>query len=201
MQADNATNVSRQEDAVARVLAAVEILRSRGEALGIRAIARLAGASPMTVHKLQHHWQPNDGETIIGKEVKEDDAQWRIRLAAFQPHTIEEYLQSIWPEPVTPHTFARWYVQMSYLRQLYRMSAIHLAPATYRMFADWMNTILEYAEQRYHPRVLQHCVNHWEGDPAEAMLNDGAIAGIQLPKAMKDILFAMCHQGTPDTAG
>ena len=37
MPVDNAINTARQADAEARVLAAVETLRSRGEALGVRA--------------------------------------------------------------------------------------------------------------------------------------------------------------------
>lgn len=196
MCADNATNVSRQAEAEARVLAAVETLRSRGEVPGVRAIARLAGASMSTVRKLRHQWQPNDEETMIGKEETEHDAPWSARLTVFQPHTVEAYLQSVWPEPVTPHTIARWYVQMRYLRQLNRMSAIYLAPATYRMFADWMNAIMEYAEQRYHPRALQYCVNQWEGDPAETMLADGALAGIKLPESVTKRLADICQRST-----
>lgn len=199
MPVDNATNTARQVDSEARVLTAVETIRSRGEPLGVRAIARLAGASMSTVRKLRQHWQPEADEITTGEEATADDAQWSARLAVFHPHPLDEYLQSVWPEPVTPHIIARWYVQMRYLRQLYRMSAIHLAPATYRMFADWMNTILEYAEHQYHPRVLQHCVNHWEGDPAETMLADGALAGIKLPEGVTGRLANICnhqHQHT-----
>jgi len=197
MPADNATNVSRQVDAEARVLVAVETLRSRGEPLGLRTIARLAGASVTTVRKLRRQWLPEDGETVDEQEVKEDSAQWNARLAVFQPHTVEAYEQSIWPEPVRPQTIARWHAEMDLLRRLYGTRRIQLAHATYRMYADWMNAVVDDATQRFSQRTIADLIQHWNGDPAEALLADGALAGIKLPKTITDELLKICHQRMP----
>lgn len=188
MVADNATNQARQLDAEARVRDAVTTLQQRGEPLALRAIAREAGASLSTVGKLRHLWQPPDTEDDA------EDASWSDRLAAFHPHTVAEYQQSIWPEPVTLDTYARWYVEMTLLRRLYGSRTVHLAPSTYRMYADWMNVVLDEAGQQHPRQALEEAVARWHGDPIEAVLADGAIAGVQLPKAVKDIVQTLGQQ-------
>ena len=200
MCADNATNDARKAAAEERVLTAVATLRSHNEELGIRVIARLAGASALTVRKLRHLWQSDINGITTGKEVRKDYDQWKSRLEPFQPHTVEEYLHSVWPDPVTPDTIARWYAQMSYLRQLYRTSAIHLAPTTYRLFADWVNSVMDDARQRFTPQLLMDALDKWQGDPVETLLADGAIAGVKLPTTVKDTLQTMCLHGTTTTA-
>jgi len=195
MGADNATNQARQREAEARVRAAVEALRQRGEPLGLRALAREAGASLTTVRKLRHLWQP-DSAGPPDTEDTADGASWQDRLAAFRPHTVTEYLQSVWPEPVTLDTYARWYAEMICLRRLYGSRTIHLAPATYRMYADWMNCILDDARQHFSLRALEYAIERWQDDPVDALQADGAIAGVQLPKAVKDTLQTMCQHGT-----
>ena len=199
MPVDNAINTARQADAEARVLAAVETLRSRGEALGVRAIARYAGASVSTVQKLRHLWQSDVVEPTPETANAADDTPWRARLAVFHPHSVAGYLESVWPEPVTIDTYARWYAEMTQLRRMYGARTIQLAPTTYRMYADWMNCVLDDARQHLSLRALEYAIERWQGDPVVALLADGAIAGIQLPKAVKDTLQTMCQHGTPTT--
>lgn len=200
MCADNAINDTRQADAEVRVLAAVETLRSRGEALGVRAIARHAGASVSTVRKLRHLWQSDVVEPTPETADAADNAQWRARLAVFHPHPAAEYLQSVWPEPVTIDTYARWHAEMTQLRRMYGARTIQLAPTTYRMYADWMNCVLDDACQHLSPQALDDAIARWQGDPVDILLADGAIAGVKLPKAILDTVQAMCQHNTPPTA-
>jgi len=89
--------------------------------------------------------------------------------------------------------------EMTQLRRMYGARTIQLAPTTYRMYADWMNCVLDDARQHLSLRALEYAIERWQGDPVVALLADGTIAGIQLPKAVKDTLQTMCQHGTPTT--
>jgi hypothetical protein len=190
MPTDNAVNVARQANAESRVQQAVDALRDRGQPLGLRAIAREANASLATVRKLQQLWQDTAeaGSGACPADPDIEPAPWHARLAAFQPATIEAYLQSVWPAPITADTIARWYAEMTQLRRLYGSRQIRVAPTTYRMFADWMNTVLDDVQHHSNLQDIESAVARWQGNPVEALLTDGALAGIALPRSMQEVL-------------
>jgi hypothetical protein len=108
------------------------------------------------------------------------------------PHTVDDYLQSVWKNPITAETIVRWYIQMMYIHRLYRTGKIRIAHTTYRTFADWINEVKDYMQQQYNPDLLFDMVHQWEGNIAETLLTDGAIAGIKLPSNINNYVAETC---------
>lgn len=192
MSADNEINVSRQTNANARIIEAINSMTESDEKISIRAVARKSGAHVKTVTDFLRRWKTM--HECQNAENNSDDIiqNYRERMNVFMPHTIDAYLQSVWKSPITAETIVRWYTQMSYLHRLYGTGKIYIAHSTYRIFADWINEVIGYAHQLYNPDLLADMVNQWEGNPAETLLTDGAIAGIKLPSNINNYVAETC---------
>jgi hypothetical protein len=192
MSADNEINVSRQTDANARIIEAINSMTESGEKISIRSVSRKSGAHVKTVTDFLRRWKTM--RECQNAENNSDDIiqNYRERINVFMPHTVDDYLQSVWKSPITAETIVRWYIQMMHLHRLYSTGKIRIAHTTYRTFADWINEVKDYMQQQYNPDLLFDMVHQWEGNIAETLLTDGAIAGIKLPSNINNYVAETC---------
>jgi hypothetical protein len=192
MSADNEINVSRQTNANARIIEAINSMTESGEKISIRSVSRKSGAHVKTVTDFLRRWKTM--RECQNAENNSDDIiqNYRERINVFMPHTVDDYLQSVWKSPITAETIVRWYIQMMHLHRLYSTGKIRIAHTTYRTFADWINEVTDYMQQQYNPDLLFDMVHQWEGNIAETLLTDGAIAGIKLPSNINNYVAESC---------
>jgi|APCry1669188910_1035180.scaffolds.fasta_scaffold49755_2 hypothetical protein len=192
MSADNEINVSRQTNANARIIEAINSMTESGEKISIRSVSRKSGAHVKTVTDFLRRWKTM--RECQNAENNSDDIiqNYRERINVFMPHTVDDYLQSVWKSPITAETIVRWYIQMMHLHRLYSTGKIRIAHTTYRTFADWINEVKDYMQQQYNPDLLFDMVHQWEGNIAETLLTDGAIAGIKLPSNINNYVAETC---------
>jgi hypothetical protein len=192
MSADNEINVSRQTNANARIIEAINSMTESGEKISIRSVSRKSGAHVKTVTDFLRRWKTM--RECQNAENNSDDIiqNYRERINVFMPHTVDDYLQSVWKSPITAETIVRWYIQMMYIHRLYSTGKIRIAHTTYRTFADWINEVKDYMQQQYNPDLLFDMVHQWEGNIAETLLTDGAIAGIKLPSNINNYVAETC---------